>query len=271
MFFDWFTNRRRRRWLAQPEPSDWRRWLQSNVWQYAYLSAEQRVKLHQFVCILFHEKNWEGGAGLEVTDEMRVTVAGQAALATLGFENSYYFDRLLSIIIYPGTFSSRVNSGSELLLGELGQPHRDYTARTGEAWQGGPIILAWDAVLEEGQHFRAGRNVVLHEFAHHMDGLTGQTDGSPPLTDYEFEKKWYRVTEEEYQQLAAYARRGKRTLLNHYGATNQAEFFAVATECFFTLPHDLAVEHAELYAVLERLFGQDPREWVPRSLGHKAS
>ena len=270
MFFDWLKNRRRRRWLAQREPSDWGRWLESNVWQYAYLSSEQRAKLHQFVCVLFHEKNWEGGAGFEVTDEMRVTVAGQAALATLGFGSPYYFDRLVTIILYEDSFTNRTNS-DKLLLGDRLQPSHDFTVRTGELWQGGPIILSWNAVLKEGRHLRAGHNVVLHEFAHLMDSLNGQTDGEPPLTDSEFAKKWYRITKAEYRQLVAYARRGQPTLLNHYGATSHAEFFAVATECFFTLPHDLAAEHADLYTVLQRLFGQDPREWIPRSLGQKVS
>ena len=88
------------------------------------------------------------------------------------------------------------------------------------------------------------------------------TNGAPPFTDFEFEKKWYRVTSAEYQRLLEFARRRQPTLLNHYGATNHAEFFAVATECFFTQPHALAVEHEKLFAVLVRLFGQDPRDWL---------
>jgi len=188
MFFNFFRNRRRRRWLQQREPSTWEDWLRSNVWQYTHLDMKQQAKVRNFVCILFHEKDWAGGGGLEVTDEMRVTIAGQAALATLGFEKPFYFERLKTIIVYPGTFTGRLKSGGDAILGELGHhtPHSD--ARTGEAWQGGPIILSWESVLAEGQHARSGRSVVLHEFAHHMDSLDGATDGAPPLTDYEFEK-----------------------------------------------------------------------------------
>jgi len=266
MFFNFFRNRRRQHWLAQREPNAWQAWLQANVWQYAYLSAQQQAKIRRVVCILLHEKEWAGGADLAVTDEMRVTVAGQAALATLGFEKPYYFDRLKTIIVYPGTFTSRPSSRGDSILGELGNPAPHFEARTGEAWQGGPIVLSWQAVRSEGRHARLGRNVVLHEFAHHMDGLDGQTDGAPPLTDYAFEKKWYRVTEAEYRRLIGFARRGEATLLDHYGATSQAEFFAVATECFFTRPHQLGAEHSELFAVLVRLFGQDPRKWLPASI-----
>ena len=234
MFFNFFRNRRRRRWLAERVPIEWERWLRDNVWQYRHLTAKLQVKVQEVVCILLHEKEWAGGGDLQVTDEMRVTISGQAALATLGFEKEYYFDRLKTIIVYAGTFSSQPTSGDELILGELGQPVADFDARTGEAWQGGPIILSWNAVLRQGRAPRSGRNVVLHEFAHHMDGLDGTTDGAPPLTDYEFEKKWYRVTAAEYRRLLGFARRGEESLLDHYGATNKAEFFAVATECFFT-------------------------------------
>lgn len=265
MFFNFFRNRRRKHWLAEPTPGTWEEWLRKNVWQYQHLTAQLQAKVQRVVCILFHEKQWAGGGGLEVTDEMRVTIAGQAALATLGFEKPYYFERLKTIIVYAGTFSSQPKSSGDLILGELGQPATDFDARTGEAWQGGPIILSWDSVLRQGRHARPGRNVVLHEFAHHMDGLDGTTDGAPPLIDYEFEKKWYRVTNAEYRRLLGFARRGEPTLLDHYGATNKAEFFAVAIECFFTQPHELAIEHADLFSVLTRLFGQDPREWLPTS------
>lgn len=270
MIFSFFRNRRRRHWLAQPEPVAWQDWLRKNVWQYGYLAAEQQAKVRRVVCILLHEKHWVGGADLQVTDEMRVTIAGQAALATLGFEKPYYFERLKTIIVYPGTFSGRPASSGDLILGELGQPTPHNDARTGEAWQGGPIILSWQAVLREGRHARVGRNVVLHEFAHHMDGLDGTTDGAPPLTDYEFEKRWYRVTAAEYRKLIGFARRGEASLLDHYGATNRAEFFAVAVECFFTRPHELATEHADLFSVLVRLFGQDPRAWLPRANSRSA-
>jgi MtfA peptidase len=264
MFFPFFRNRRRQRWLAQPVPSSWLTWLQGNVWQYRYLSPEQRAKVERFVCILFHEKRWEGGSGFAVTDEMRVTIAGQAALATLGFEKPYYFERLRTIIVYASTFTGKGATGEDLLLGGLSPAIQDFSARTGEAWPGGPVILSWDSVLREGRNRQAGHNVVLHEFAHHMDGLDGSTDGTPPLTDYEFEREWYRVTDAEYDRLCSLAHRGAATLLSHYGATSLAEFFAVSTECFFTLPHELAEQHDELYAVLCRLFGQDPRQWLPR-------
>ena len=261
--FDWFRNRRRRKWLAQPIPAEWDAWLRLNVWQYTHLDEIRQRKIREFVCILFHEKSWVGGNRLVVTDEMRVTVAGQAALMTLGFERPWYFDRLQTIIIYKGVYAATPQSTSDLLMGGFNLPEEHFDARLGESWQGGPIVLAWQEVLREGRTPSFARCVVIHEFAHHMDGLDGTTDGAPPMTDYVFEKKWYQVTGFEYDRLVEMARRGKHTLLDKYGATNHAEFFAVACECFFTQPHELKREHPELHAVLVRLFGQDACDWLP--------
>ncbi|TWU27428.1 M90 family metallopeptidase [Bythopirellula polymerisocia] len=263
MFFGWFKNRRRRRWLAERWQNTWESHLRENVWQYAHLDGTRQQRVRNFVHILFHEKDWVGGNRLAVTDEMRVTIAGQAALLTLGFEKPYYFDRLQTIIVYSGVYHSQPAETSDLILGHLESSLSLPDVRSGESWQGGPIVLAWQATKNEGRRPKCGRSVVIHEFAHHMDSLDGVTDGAPPMTDFQFEKKWYQVTSAEYNRLVQSSQRGERTLLDRYGATNHAEFFAVAAECFFTRPHQLASEHNELYAVLERLFGQDPREWLP--------
>jgi MtfA peptidase len=261
--FGWLANRRRKKWLAEPFPAEWDAWLRLNVWQYPLLSENLRWKVHTFVQVLFHEKHWTGGNGLTVTDEMKVSIAGQAALMTLGFERPWYFDRLKSIIVYQGAYSAKPQATSDLIMGGLNLPEEQFDARLGEAWRGGPIVLAWREVLREGRDSQAHRSVVIHEFAHHMDGLDGTTDGAPPMTDYHFERKWYRVTSFEYDRLVQLSQDGKRTLLDKYGATNHAEFFAVSAECFFTQPHRIASEHPELHAVLVRLFGQDPCEWLP--------
>lgn len=264
MFLDWLNNRRRRKWVALPIPAEWDAWLRLNVWQYAHLDEARQRRIREFVAVLFHEKDWVGGNRLVVSDEMRITIAGQAALMTLGFEKPWYFDRLRTIIVYQGMYSATPQSTGDLLMGGFNLPEEQFDTRLGESWQGGPIVLAWQGVLGEGRNPRSRRCVVIHEFAHHMDSLDGSTNGAPPMTDFKFEKKWFQVTNAEYGRLVQLARQGERTLLDKYGATNHAEFFAVTCECFFTQPHELKIEHAELYAVLVRLFGQDPCEWLPR-------
>jgi hypothetical protein len=261
--FSWLKNRRRKQWLAEPEPSQREEWLRENVWQYPHLVQDQQRRVREFVCILLHEKDWVGGGGFTVTDEMRVTVAGQAALLTLGFGRPYYFDRLKTIILYAGAYRQRPASTKNLLLEGLGGPVYDSGTMLGESWQGGPIVLAWNTVWRDGRSSRRRRNVVLHEFAHHMDSLAGTTDGAPPMTSFEFERRWYRITDVEYKRLLRFSQRGESTLLDPYGATSHAEFFAVSTECFFTAPHEFARRHDELFSVLVQFFGQDPRAWLP--------
>lgn len=262
--FNWFKNRRRRRLLAEREPGTWQECLRENVWHYNHLDAQQQTRVRQFAKILFHEKEWVGGSGFDLTDEMRVTIAGQAALLTLGFGEPFYFDRLQTIILYPSSFQNTPISTDSMFIPNADDPAFGGAARSGEAWLHGPIVLSWDRILYEGQHRQSNTNLVLHEFAHHMDGLDGRPDGAPPLTNYEIEKDWFRVIAAEYHELRKSSSQGRPTLLDPYGAENQAEFFAVATECFFTRPHPLYESSPELAVLLEKLFGQDPRKWIPK-------
>jgi Mlc titration factor MtfA (ptsG expression regulator)/Flp pilus assembly protein TadD len=252
MVFSWLRNQRRRELLAEPFPSRWRPFLHDNVRHYEHLDPPRRTAVEHAVQILAAEKSWVGGAGFNVTEEMKVTVAGQAAILVLGLEEPYYFDGLLSIIVYPGPYRHPKRLG--FIPGG---------ALRGEAWYRGPIVLSWRDVLASGRNASGGQNLVFHEFAHYLDGLDGTIDGDPPLAGREQEQNWYRVTEAEYLRLVGQARRDEVALLDHYGATNRAEFFAVATECFFEQPQAMHQKHAELYAALCDFFRQDPARWLP--------
>jgi Mlc titration factor MtfA (ptsG expression regulator) len=265
MIFDLRKKRRRKQWLAAELPADWDRWLRQNVWQYTFLDRQQQLRVREFVCIALHEKEWVGGGQFEISDEMCVTVAGQASLLTLGFGEPYYFDRLKTIILYAAPYHPHPATTDDLLIGRTNGLPVHAGTRLGESWQGGPVVLAWRAVLRDGRHARLRRSVVLHEFAHQMDSLDGSTDGAPPMTSYDFEKRWYQITDTEYRKLLDFTIGRQPTLIDPYGATSRAEFFAVVTECFFTAPHELARRHKKLFAVVEQLFGQDPRQWLPEN------
>ncbi|QDT69256.1 cellulose synthase subunit BcsC [Planctomycetes bacterium MalM25] len=239
-------------WLLRNPPTapgelspEWVAILRRNVWQYRWLPEPLRERLNKTVCEMVATRRWEGGGGLSVTDEMRLTVAGAAALLTLGHAEPFAFKGLPSIILYASGYTT---------------PDGD---RLGEAWHRGPIVLSWADTLRSARRAGRGNNLVLHEFAHHVDGLDGEMDGRPPL-EPDADRRWRSVIHWEYDRLVARARRQEVTLLDHYGATNHAEFFAVATECFFERSHDLKAEHGELFELLGQLYGLDPTEWAPQ-------
>lgn len=234
------------------------------MWQYAHLRYEHRQRVEDVVHHMVENRHWTGGGGFEVTDEMRVVVAGHAALMTLGLDEPYYFHRVPDIILYPKPFFVTRQQAMSWSTHPVFGTAVD-SPRLGEAWQHGPIVLSWDRIFDpydnDGRHV----NVVIHEFTHHLDGLDGDTSGTPPMSDLELERDWYRVTELDYLELCGQAERHEATLLSHYGATNRAEFFAVSTECFFDRPHDLRDEHPHLYEVLAKYFRQSPANYLPRS------
>jgi hypothetical protein len=129
------------------------------------------------------------------------------------------------------------------------------------------VLLAWSSILhpERSNH----TNVILHEFAHHLDGLDGDMSGSPPMTDANQLRDWFRVTEDHFLQLVGQVRRDEATLLDHYGASDRVEFFAVATECFFERPHDMKARHPRLFEVLATYFRHDPTTWMPHEHPHR--
>jgi Mlc titration factor MtfA (ptsG expression regulator) len=250
MVFSWLAKQRRTKLLAEPMPAVWLEYLAKNVRHYPYLSPRRQGRVRRVAQVVVAEKNWEGGAGFEVTEEMKVTVAAQTAILAIGQPGPYYFDAVQSIIIYPGPYEQ---------LARFGGPR----SVLGEAWYHGPIVLSWRDVLAGGRNESSGRNVVFHEFAHYLDALDGEVDGTPPLVGRQRQRTWFRVTEAEYLRLVGKARRNEVSLLDHYGATNRAEFFAVATECFFEQPHAMQREHRQLYNVLRDFYGQHPARWLP--------
>lgn len=143
-----------------------------------------------------------------------------------------------------------------------------HDSRLGEAWDTGAVVLAWDAVLAGAADADDGHNVVFHEFAHQLDFEDGRTDGAPLLGSEDpwyrrkdHYKNWARVLRAEYEKLRANVEAGEPSAIDEYGATNPAEFFAVATEFFFERPRDLQQRCSELYDELKRFYKQDPASW----------
>ena len=214
------------------------------------LDAVQMAHLRELTTWFLDRKDITGAQGVEVTQSMRVAVAAQACLLilNLGVE---YFDGWVEVIIYPGAF--RVNHAQ---VDAIGLVHDEANVLSGESWLRGPVILSWDEVERDTYHLHPGHNVVLHEFAHKLDGLNGVTNGMPPLRSGMSRKRWSEVFGAAYDDLCLKTASGKSALINPYAATNPAEFFAVLSEYFFTAPDILKSHYPSVHKQLTLFYQQ---------------
>lgn len=248
--------RARERALSRPFPPSWREILKRNVPLIGRLNAVQSQQLEAKVQRFLLDMSFEGCGGLEIDDEIRVTVAGQACLLSLGRDGAP-FPKLRSILVYPSTY--RADESRHV---EGGFVEQGVQGRLGESWHQGYVVLAWDAVLHGASDIGDGNNVVMHEFAHQLDQEDGVADGVP-LFDHALRYgQWARVLERDFEKLVERSSYGTNRVLDAYGATNKAEFFAVATETFFEKPHALRRGYPELYDLLREYFQLEPTEWV---------
>jgi Mlc titration factor MtfA (ptsG expression regulator) len=249
---DFFKKRRRARLRARPFPADWRAILETKVPLYRRLGEADRRELEGHIQVFLAEKHFEGCGGLTLTDEIKVVIAAQACLLLLHRETDY-FRRLVTILVYPAAYVAKAVEpigGRFVLEGEQ--------ARLGEAWGDGVVVLSWDDVRAGAGDIHDGHNVVLHEFAHQLDQEDGVADGAPILPRRSRYITWARVLGAEYERLRRDGAHGHASVLDDYGATNPAEFFAVATECFFEKPEALRRKHPALYEELRAYYKQDP-------------
>ena len=256
VFGSWFRSGRRKKLLAQPLASQWQTYVERNVAIYSRLSAAQQRKLVDAIKIIASERRFVGCKGLVVTDEMKVTIAAQAALLLLG-EEGYYFERVTSFLLYP----------FKMVLPPHGvrpSPEEDDEGERvilGQAFQQGEIILSWPDVLSGGRVADDGENVVLHELAHHLDGLDGQMGGSPPGLARERQDHFHDVFEAALERLQRDLGDGHDTVLLPAAAESATELFAYGTEAFFERPRELERWDAELFACFREFYKVDPREW----------
>jgi Mlc titration factor MtfA (ptsG expression regulator) len=236
-----------------PIPSAWGDILDRNVPLARSLTPDERERLLRLMQVFVHDKPFEGCAGLEVTEEMKVTIAGHACLLLLNLDGPCY-PGVQSILVYPEAFVAKRLVPSRLItLEPLPGPH----PLAGESWHG-VVVVSWDDVCRGVADPHDGQNVALHEFAHELDKEDGWADGVPLLGSRSAVRTWGRVLAEHYERLRQQADRGETNALDAYGATNKAEFFAVATETFFENPHQLRATAPALYEVLKAYYRQDP-------------
>ena len=247
---------RRRALRAQPFPAAWRRILRRRVPYAARLPAPLQQQLKRHIQVFLAEKPFIGCAGLEVTEEMRVTIAAQACLLLLNRPRPPYFENLRQILVYPGAFV--VDRAPVDAAGVVRDERR---ALSGESWARGQVILSWQDVVDGAAVVDDGRNVVIHEFAHQLDQETGSANGAPLLSDRRKYAGWSQAMLAAYERLRADVHGEQPTLLGGYAASDPAEFFAVASEVFFERPRELAAEAPAVYAQLKDYYRVDPSAW----------
>ncbi|RZI83117.1 MAG: zinc-dependent peptidase [Rubrivivax sp.] len=251
----WLTARRRRRWQSQPFPEAWRDILRRRVPYVRALPADLQLQLKKHIQVFVAEKAFIGCAGLLITDDVRITIAAQACLLILNRPTDYY-PKLRQVLVYPSAFLV-----DRLQRDDSGVQQDQRQALSGESWSQGQVILSWDDTLEGAAVVNDAQNVVIHEFAHQLDSETGDANGAPLLIGRQRYERWSRTMHDEFARLQHRARHQQPSLLNHYGATNPAEFFAVASETFFERPAELADQHPALYGELCDFYRVDPLSW----------
>ena len=249
---------RRRRLRKRPFPKAWEEVLERNVALYEKLPEPLRRELRAHMLVFLGEKSFEGCGGLELTDEIRVTIAGLACILLLNRPARYY-PGLTAILVYPAAYV--VNAKRREGFIEFADERE---VHLGESWSNGTLVLSWCDVLRTAHDVRDGHNLVLHEFAHQVD------QEGYPITDQRSKYfHWAEVMSSEYEHLVDVTRRGGKDVLQAYGATNPAEFFAVATEAFFEKPAPLHHKHPELYEELRTFYQLDPESWDSQDPGDR--
>lgn len=258
---------------AGPFDSTWDELLSERDAHWARLDGDERVRMQHLVGAFVARTRWESARGFQLDDEMRVLIAGQACLLLLGLDHDE-FGGPSRVIVHPRTVVLRGRRSVGVGRVETSDAYRVL----GQAHHRGPVLLSWASVRSGLDHPQRGQNVVYHEFAHQLDMLDGTVDGTPPLADPAARQRWVEVCTAAYERVrdpdaadAADAadqpdpagRPLARNVLRDYAGTNPGEFFAVATEVFFTRPHELRSQHPALYRELEGYYRQDPSRRLP--------
>lgn len=256
LFFQWERlskhrkQQRRVQLCARRLPAQWQQLLASDFPLYRALPPDLQRKLEGHIQVFLDEKVFVGCNGFVITDEVRVLIAAQACVLILNIPGDY-FPGFQTILVYPHTYVAETSRY------ENGLQTDSVHARAGESWHRGPVIVAWDQVVRGATSSRDGHNVVMHEFAHKLDEENHHMDGLPVLSDPQQYSAWAKVLSAEYERLCNEG----GGVIDDYGATSAAEFFAVITEVFFERPRALQQQHPELYHQLQQYYRLHPVEW----------
>lgn len=247
-----FKKWRRKRVSARHFPLGWLGIISKNVRFYQRMIEADKEELRRHILIFLDEKRFVGCGGLEITEEIKVTIAAQACVLLLHRKTDYY-PGLRTILVYPAAY---VAKETRRLAG--GVVEEGFDVRLGESWRRGSVVLSWDDVRRDAADIHDGHNIVFHEFAHQLDSSFGRGDSSEVLQRPSTFIAWASTLQGNYERLRRELDKNRPTLLRSYAAENPAEFFAVVTEYFFERPKELQKIYPELYQELKNFYHQDP-------------
>jgi len=242
--------------------------LPDNMWQETLerlpfldgLNSEEKLRLRELTEAFLAEKEFTPAGELELTDAMCVSIAVQGCLPILNLGLGCYRD-WVGIVVYPDEFVI-----PRAVEDEFGVVHEYDDVASGEAWEGGPLLISW----RDAQMAGDGYNVVIHEFAHKLDMLNGEADGVPPLPAELPRQEWEQTLLAAFDDFCAKvdiaeAREEQDGIpveeslaIDPYASENPGEFFAVLTETFFESPAVLHQEFPALYTLFTRFYQQNP-------------
>jgi len=233
-------------------------WVTDEQWAQSFLrlpllhrlTEDEQIRLRHLSILFLHKKSFSGTHGLVVSEEMALVIAQQACLLILNLGIEWY-DGWVEILIYPGGFVPE-----RTVIDEYGVVHRINDALSGESWQRGPVILSWDATADAGA--LDGSNLVIHEFAHKLDMLTGDANGFPPIHDEMDRDEWTQAFTMAFDDFQAQTRDGIQSDINSYGASSPAEFIAVLSEVFFEQPKIIQSRYPQVFSLLREFYRQNP-------------
>lgn len=228
-------------------PDQWQR-VEAQMPFLGYLDADDRQCLRQLALQFLGEKALHGARDIILSGDDRLAIALQACLPILHLGLDYY-DGWAEAIVYPGEFVV-----PRSVVDEDGVVHEYDDVLSGEAWEGGPVVLSWP---QEGDS-EAGVNVVIHEFVHKLDMLNGEPNGQPPLHESMSRAAWQRDFSAAYEDFTARLDADEETPLDAYAGEHPAEFFAVASEAFFVDPQRLFDAYPAVYRQLALFYRQGP-------------
>ena len=253
LYRSYAKRRKRAELLATPLSSEQREVVAQLVPLVNRLPEPLRLQLEGKINLFLHQITFRGQNGVEVSEEMRLSIAAQACLLIVN--SPVWYDTLRNVLIYPSAFLTHRDTHDGYIV------HENKHATLGESWARGPVILSWDHALHGGLNSEDGHNVVIHEFAHQLDALTGHTNGIPVLREGQAYAGWEKAMLDAFHDHVARVEVGSHTLIDPYGATNHEEFFAEAIVTFFERPHALRREEPALYGQLAQLLALDPAQW----------